>query len=61
MVGSTIQPNYGESIGKHGFGIYDIEKDDYQFVDLDNPKPFLSFKMTSFEDIENGSEILKNG
>ena len=61
MVGSTIQQNYGESIGKHGFGIYDIEKDDYQFVDLDNPKPFLSFKMTSFEDIENGSEILKNG
>ena len=60
MVGSTIQQNYGESIGKHGFGIYDVENDNYEFLDLDNNKPFLSFKINSFEDIENGSETLKN-
>ena len=60
MVGSTIQQNYGESIGKHGFGIYDVENDDYQFVDLMNDKPFLSFKISSFDDIESGSEVLKN-
>jgi hypothetical protein len=60
MVGSTIQQNYGESITKHGFGIYDIKKDDYQFIDLDNDKPFISFKINSFDDIEEGSEILKN-
>lgn len=60
MVGSTIQQNYGESIGKHGFGVYDIKKDDYQFIDLDNNKPFISFKINSFDDIEEGSEILKN-
>lgn len=60
MVGSTIQQNYGESITKHGFGIYDIEKDNYEFVDLDNSKPFLSFKINSFDDIEKGGEILKN-
>jgi len=60
MVGSTIQQNYGETINKHGFGIYDIEKDEYVFVDLDNPRPFLSFKLSSYEDIENGEEILTN-
>ncbi len=60
MVGSTIQQNYGETITKHGFGIYDVEKDDYSFVDLDNPRPFLSFKLSSYDDIENGSEKLAN-
>lgn len=60
MIGSTIQQNYGESIGKHGFGIYDFETDEYSFVDLENPKPFLSFKMKSFDDIINGTEKLVN-
>ena len=60
MVGSTIQQNYGETITKHGFGIYNVETDDYSFVDLDNPKPFLSFKMKSFDDIINGTEKLVN-
>jgi hypothetical protein len=60
QVGSTIQQNYGENITKHGFGIYDLESDEYTFIDLPNKRPFLSFKMSSFEDIENGDEILKN-
>ena len=41
MVGSTIQQNYGETIKNHGYGIYDVEKDKYEFVDLENPKNFL--------------------
>ena len=60
MVGSTIQQNYGETITKHGFGIYNLESDEYSFVDLENPKPFLSFKMKSFDDIINGTEKLVN-
>jgi DNA repair exonuclease SbcCD nuclease subunit len=60
MVGSTIQQNYGETITKHGFGIYNLESDEYSFVDLDNSKPFLSFKMKSFDDIINGTEKLVN-
>jgi DNA repair exonuclease SbcCD nuclease subunit len=60
MVGSTIQQNFGEKINKHGYGVYDIIKDDYTFVDLLNPKPYLSFKIESIEDLENGTERLLN-
>jgi len=60
MVGSTVQQNYGETINKHGFGIYELENDKYEFVDLENPKPFLSFKLKSFDDIINGTEKLAN-
>ena len=60
MVGSTIQQNFGETINKHGFGIYDGINDTYDFVDLENPKPFLSFKIKSFEDIVDGTEKLAN-
>jgi len=60
MIGSTICQNYGETVTKHGYGIYDVEKDKYTTVDLDNPKPFLSFKINSYEDIENGTEKFVN-
>jgi DNA repair exonuclease SbcCD nuclease subunit len=60
MIGSTIQNNIGENIKKHGYGIYDIETKEYKYVDLHNPKPFLKFTISSFEDIENGTELLKN-
>ncbi len=60
MVGSTIQQNFGESVTKHGFGVFDIKKDKYSFVDLSNPRPFLSFKITDIEDLENGTEQLTN-
>jgi len=60
MVGSTIQQNFGETISKHGFGVYDVEKDKYTFTDLENPKPFLSFYINSFDNLENGTERLVN-
>ncbi len=60
MIGSTVQQNFGENINNHGYGIYDIETDEYKFVDLFNPKPFLKFSIKSFEDIENGDEKLIN-
>jgi DNA repair exonuclease SbcCD nuclease subunit len=60
MIGSPIQQNIGESIGKHGYGIYDIVTKEYSYVDLPNPKPFLKFSIKSFEDIENGTEKLQN-
>jgi hypothetical protein len=60
MIGSTICQNYGETVTKHGYGIYDVEKNEYQTIDLHNPKPFLSFRINSYEDIENGTEKFVN-
>ena len=60
MVGSTIQQNFGESVSKHGYGTYYIDSDEYTFTDLDNKSPFLQFKITDIEDIENGKEVLLN-
>jgi DNA repair exonuclease SbcCD nuclease subunit len=60
MIGSPIQQNIGESIGKHGYGIYDVETKEYSYVDLPNSKPFMKFSIKSFEDIENGTEKLQN-
>ena len=61
MIGSTIQQNFGETLSQHGYGVYQVETDDYTFVDLPNPKPFLAFKITSYEDLEKGNEKLMNG
>lgn len=60
QVGSTIQQNFGEKVRNHGFGIYNVEKDEYEFVDLVNPRPFLTFKITDIEDLEHGTEKLTN-
>lgn len=60
QIGSTIQQNYGENLKKHGFGILNVDTMEYETRDLFNPKPFLAFKIKSFEDIENGSEKLTN-
>jgi hypothetical protein len=60
QIGSMIQQNIGESIGRHGYGIYDVETKEYSYGDVHNPKPFLKFTINSFEDIENGTEKIKN-
>ena len=61
MVGSTIQQNFGEKIDKHGYGVYDVETDQYDFVDIPNQKPFLKFQIKSIDDLVNGAEKLLNG
>ena len=60
MVGSTIQQNFGETVRKHGYGVYDLNSDEYTFVDLPNPKPFLSFYIDSFDVLSEGTEKLVN-
>jgi DNA repair exonuclease SbcCD nuclease subunit len=60
MVGSLIQQNFGETIRNHGYGVYDVENDDYQFVDLPNPKPFLKFYINSIDALVEGNEKLVN-
>lgn len=60
MIGSCLQHNYAEKVNQHGFGILDINTMEYEYVDLHNPKPYLSFKISSYEDITNEVEKLMN-
>jgi DNA repair exonuclease SbcCD nuclease subunit len=60
MIGSTIQQNFGETIKAHGYGVYELEKDEYTFIDLPNPKPFLKFYINSIDALVEGSEKLIN-
>ena len=60
MVGSLIQQNFGETVKHHGYGIYDIETNEYVFHDLDNEQPFLHFSINDIKDIEDGKETHVN-
>lgn len=60
QVGSTIQQNFGENISQHGYGVYELEKDDYTFINLPNPKPFLKFYINSIDSLSDGTEKLVN-
>jgi DNA repair exonuclease SbcCD nuclease subunit len=60
MVGSCIQQNFGENIEGHGFAVYNVEDDTYNSFDLKNDSPYLKFKITDIEDIENEKEQLLN-
>ena len=60
MVGSTIQQNFGETVNHHGYGIYNVETNDYTFHNLENEQPFLHFNITDIQDIEDGKEELDN-
>ena len=60
MVGSLIQQNFGETVNHHGYGIYDVETNDYTFHNLENNQSFLHFNITDIKDIEDGKEELVN-
>jgi DNA repair exonuclease SbcCD nuclease subunit len=60
MIGSLIQQNFGETIKHHGYGIYDVETNDYTFHDLPNEQAFLHFRINDIKDIENEEEELIN-
>ena len=60
MIGSLIQQNFGETVNYHGYGIYDVETDEYQTFEIDNERPFLYFSINDIQDIENGEEELLN-
>jgi len=60
MVGSLIQQNFGETVKHHGYGIYDVQTDEYTFHDLPNEQPFLHFSINDIKDIEDGKETHLN-
>jgi len=60
MIGSLIQQNFGETVNYHGYGIYDVETNEYTTRDLKNEQPFLHFSISDIADIENEEENLLN-
>lgn len=60
MIGSFLQNNFGENLNNHGYGVYLIDVDEYEYYDLHNPRPYLKFKINSYDDIMNDAEKLTN-
>ncbi len=60
--GSFIQQNFGETIKHHGYGIYDVIKNNYESFDLYNENPYMVFKINDINDIEiEGEKLINNG
>lgn len=60
MIGSLIQQNFGESVKHHGYGVYDIDEDEYKFYDLENDQPYYHFFISDIKDIDDEKEELLN-
>jgi DNA repair exonuclease SbcCD nuclease subunit len=60
MIGSLIQQNFGESVKHHGYGIYDVLTNQYDFFDLPYEQPFMHFRINDIKDIENETEEYVN-
>lgn len=58
--GSLIQQDFGESVSKHGFLLWDVETLEYEEHDIDSDYGYYKFKITSMEDIENQTEEFVN-
>lgn len=58
---SLIQQNFGESVNKHGYLIWDVESRTYIEKDIQTRYGFYQFKVKSVDDIENNKEVLTNG
>jgi len=60
MPSSLIQQNFGENVSKHGFLFWDVETKTFTEHDVENKSPYYQFKITSMDDIENGTEKVTN-
>lgn len=58
--GSVVQKDYGESITQHGYVVWNIESDNYEFIDIPSDYGYYDFTVKSIEDIENDVEKLNN-
>jgi DNA repair exonuclease SbcCD nuclease subunit len=58
---SLIQQNFGESVSKHGYLIWDVETKTYIEKDIETRYGFYKFEVKSVDDIENNKEKLLNG
>lgn len=57
---SLIQQNFGESVTKHGYLIWDVSSKTYEEKDIETNYGFYQFKIKSLEEIDKGEEYLTN-
>lgn len=53
--GSLIQNNYGETVSKHGYLLWDVKTLTYQEKDIETTHGFYQFQIESLDDLENGN------
>lgn len=58
--GSFLQLNYGETVGNHGFLVWDVDSGTYEEHNLESDYGYYQFKIESLYDIEEGKEELTN-
>lgn len=58
--GSLIQQTFGETVTQHGFVVWDLEKNNHEFIDLSNEYSLYDFEIKNVEDVDNDKEILLN-
>lgn len=58
---SITQKDYGETLTGHGFVLWDVENNTYEFVEIPNPDGgYYKFALNSIEDLEKNKEELLN-
>ena len=57
---SLIQQNYGETVSKHGYLMWDVEDRAFTEHDIETEYGFYQFKINSLDDLETNSETLTN-
>ena len=57
---SLVQQNFGESVDKHGFLLWDLQSKTFDEYDIETNYGFYQFKINSLEELANGEERLTN-
>lgn len=58
--GSLFQKNAGETVGKHGFVLWDMNDMSYEHMEVKNDYRIFKFKVSDYDDVKNDKEVLKN-
>jgi len=58
--GSLIQQNFGETVDNHGYLIWDVAEKTYVERNIHNNNSYYKFKISSINDVDEGTEILMN-
>lgn len=54
--GSLIQQDYGETVSQHGYVVWNLENNTYEFKDVKNDYSLLCIEIDKPEDIDNNEE-----